>query len=243
MDMNEKVRQDRRRRIKMGAILWLFCLQLLPVEWHVAGGYTPHYSFAYGYMSELGSSLCNQRLQLTCSPRHLEINISMALEGILLVLGAIMVRRTFNARPGFTAATTLMVLSGLGIFWAGAAPVDIADKLNLVASNTYLIAGGLAILTYGISMFLNPAQRMLPAVASVLFGLPLLCAGIMTAAGSGNMFEASGAPQGIVYRLAAYGIPLWAVAMGIVVLVGKCVEAPPLPGKYLPPPPPPRMRD
>lgn len=241
--MTEETPKETRKRILIGAVLWLLCLQFFVAEQIAAHAFYPPYSFLYQLISDLGSTRCGMEvLPPTCSPHHVYLNLSLALQGLLIAVGVLGVRRSFNARFGFHAATTLLLLSGVFVFWMGATPLNLAHQLHMAVSNLYLLCGGAAILLFGGMMFTEPAERPILGLVSLLAGVPIFVAAVLMATNAAPIWERVGLSQGIVQRVSAYGIPLWLAMMGIALLGTRGRVAPPLRGIYLPPPPPPRMK-
>jgi hypothetical membrane protein len=242
--MNDVTVQQTRKRILLGAILWVLCLQFFVAERVVAHAFTPEYSFAYGYISDLGTTDCDMTAEFpACSPRHLYMNFAFMAQGVFMAAGALATRRAFNAHVGFTVATTAILLSGVSILWMGLAPVSIAHNLHVAMMNLHLLLGGLGVLLYAVMLFVRPGEIPPLAVGSLFFGVPISLAAILVASGNVHLWDRVGFPQGMVQRVASYGIPLWLITMGIVLLARKGREAPRRKGIYLPPPPPPRMRE
>lgn len=241
--MNVTASQQTRKRILIGAVLWLCCLQFFACEWFTAARYYPIYAYSYQLISDLGVVNCSLNIKpVICSQRHLFMNLSFMLLGGLMAGGAVLIRRSFNERIGFNFATAAMLAAGVGVFWMGAAPADVATQLHSIFLNIYMLCGSLAVLLYGVMLFFVPGEMPILGLVSVLTGIPMFTAGLLIATGGTQTLERQGLPQGVIQRIDVYGVLLWQAAVAIVLLVRKGREAPPMPPIYLPPPPPPRMK-
>lgn len=242
--MTEATNQITRKRILIGAILWILCLQFFIFERIVAARYFPSYNFNHQLISDLGDTTCSLNISpIICSQRHVLMNLSFLIQGVLMCAGALLVRRAFTSRIAFNVATGALLASGVGVFWMGAAPADIATQLHNIVMNLYLLAGGLGVLIFAVMLFTVPGEMPILGIISIVTGGAIFLGSVLTATNGGRSVERLGMPQGFAQRLAGYGIPIWLAIMGIGLLLRRGREAPPVPGIYLPPPPPPRMRD
>lgn len=194
---------------KVGAILWIACLQYFLAEALAIQGWPGAYSLADRYISDLGAVSC----AVLCSPRHALMNASFVLQGFLIAGGALLARPLFPRGKAWAAAMTLIVCAGLGVLVVGLAPEDARPGLhyagaaaNLVASNAGMAIMGAAMLAW------RPAARGMGLIALAAGILGLVAIAWLTA------HVDLGLGVGGVERLGAYPFPLWLAGMGVLLL-------------------------
>jgi hypothetical membrane protein len=208
------------KRMIFGAVLWTLCLQYFIAEAIAISGWPGSYSLNENYISDLGAAHCGASTGASlgassaiCSPLHLLMNASFLLQGLLIVFGALLIRRSFPTRGLWAAAMFLIGAAGVGVFVVGLAPEDVAPKLhflgavaNFVCCNAGMAAMGIAMLRWR-----KPALALglitLAAGTIGLIGFAFLAAGIYPGLGVGGM-----------ERLIVYPFPLWLASMGVLLL-------------------------
>jgi hypothetical membrane protein len=208
------------KQTKVGAILWIFCLQYFLAEAVSILGWRGSYSLADNYISDLGAVQCGVRAggltDMTgplCSPLHVLMNASFLAQGLLIVGGALLVWPLFPKKALWLLAMLLIGAAGMGVFIVGLAPEDVKPKLhylgaveNFLCCNAGMVVMGVAMLSWR-----RAARRM---------GLIALGAGTIGLLGVGFLAAHAylGLGVGGMERVAAYPFPLWLAGMGALLL-------------------------
>jgi len=207
-------------RTKIGATLWIFCLQYFVAEAIAISGWPGAYSLSRNYISDLGALRCGVRAggvadaaESVCSPLHALMNASFLLQGLLILCGTALVWSRFPKGALWTAARLMIGASGVGVFVVGLAPEDAAPGPhflgaieNFLCCNAGMAAMGVAMLTSR-----HPPRTLgfitLAAGVIGLLGLVLLGLRVYPGLGVGGM-----------ERVVAYPFPLWLAGMGALLL-------------------------
>jgi len=196
--------RPRMRSTTLGAILWLCCLQYFAAEAIAVAGWRGTYRFSRNFISDLGAAQCD--LGAVCSPWHPLMNASFALQGALILAGALLVRPLLPRGRLGRLGLFLVGASGLGVFVVGLAPEDVSPSWHYLGAveNFLFCNAGAALL--GAALF-SRARIMgsisVAAGLTGLFGLACLGAGAYFGLGVGGM-----------ERVTAYPFPLWIAGMG-----------------------------
>jgi hypothetical membrane protein len=166
---------------KVGACLWLLCLQFFVAEQIARMGWTGHYSMRRGYISDLGAH--------SGSSFHWVMNGSFVLQGLLIFFGAVLLHRLLPR-----IAVALLAIAGLGVLVVGLVPEDTNARLHLQGAAANFLGGNLAIILL--------AKRWKSWIAFAAGTLGLLATLALA-------FHGMGSDTGAVERLAAYPLPLF----------------------------------
>ena len=140
------------------------------------------------------------------------MNSTFVVVGLLLVVGAVALRRAWPQRRLTTVATVLLALAGAGQLLAGLSPEDVNGGLHVLGALFGIPLPPIAILLLAASV--GPVDRM-AGVLSVTLGL----AGVV---GLALMIAAPGLlGAGASERLAAYPTYVWTIAIGSIVLARR----------------------
>ena len=128
-------------RLRLGACAWLLTLQFFVVEAIVALR-LPGYSRVTDTISALGSLV---------SPAHRLMNASFALQGLLILAGALLLRPALRGR-GARVAPVLLAASAVGVVLVSIFPMDGYTVLHATGAVLHLLGGGLGLiaLAYGV---------------------------------------------------------------------------------------------
>jgi hypothetical membrane protein len=181
----------------LGAGWWALCFQFFVAEQIARMGWPGHYSMTGNWISDLGAA---------DSPRHWVMNVSFVLQGVLISVGAILMRRLFPAKVSYRAALLLFLVSGLGVLVVGLAPEDSDAHVHRVAALAHLLAGNLGMVLIGVAMFAGAARVRFRGVITLLAGLLGLTALALLGLGEKDV--------GTFERMAAYPLTLWLTWMG-----------------------------
>jgi hypothetical membrane protein len=116
---------------KLGACLWLLCLQFFVAEQIARMGWTGHYSMRSDFISDLGAT----------SSLHWLMNGSFVLQGLLIFFGSVLLHRLLPR-----IAVVLLIIAGLGVLVVGLVPEDTNARLHLQGAAAHFLGGNIAIL-------------------------------------------------------------------------------------------------
>ena len=119
----------------LGAGWWALCFQFFVAEQIARMGWLGHYSMTGNWISDLGAA---------DSPRHWVMNGSFVIQGVLISVGAILMRRLFPAKWSYQLALLLFLVSGIGVLVVGLVPEDSVAQVHRLAALVHLLAGNLA---------------------------------------------------------------------------------------------------
>jgi hypothetical membrane protein len=140
------------------------------------------------------------------SPLHWVMNGSFVLQGVLISVGALLMRRLFPAKWSFRLSLLLFLISGLGVLVVGLVPADKIAQVHRVAALVHLVAGNLAMILMGLAMIAAAARMRFRGVITLFAGLLGLTALALLSLGEKDV--------GTFERLAAYPLTLWLTWMG-----------------------------
>lgn len=215
-----------RDRMRLGAWLWVGCLQFFVAEEVARLGWTGRYSLRWNYISDLGRVSCSA----VCSHWHAVMNGSFLLQGLLIAGGALLVRqeavRGRVSRMGQLARVCLVV-SGAGLVLVATHPEDVDTAVHVVGAELHFGFASVAMLLWWLGCMRDGSRDgwrrgawvALGAAAVAIFGDVVLSVG----AAKGLL---AGLGPGLVERLAAYPLPLWLAWTGVQMLGGVCRAKP-----------------
>jgi hypothetical membrane protein len=176
----------------LGAGWWALCFQFFVAEQIARLRWPGHYSMSMNWISDLGAAH---------SPLHWVMNGSFVVQGVLISVGAILMRRLFPAKASYRVALLLFLVSGVGVLVVGLVPEDSDAQVHRLAALAHLLAGNLAMILIGVAMVAGAARVRFRGVITLLAGLLGLTALVLLGLGEKNV--------GTFERLAAYPLTLW----------------------------------
>ena len=133
---------------------WYFAAQVL-----VAWVFRPQYSFVSNAISDLGNTACPPSNSGICSPLHVWMNASIAILGLAMIVGAILIFSEFSfsgdrrEQAAALAGFVCMALGGVGAILVGAVPENV-NTAHLQAVGTAMAIG------FGqLAILIMPAER------------------------------------------------------------------------------------
>ncbi|WP_117215592.1 DUF998 domain-containing protein [Allorhizocola rhizosphaerae] len=140
-------------------------------EFVTAAKVTAPYSFVDNTISDLSAATCTtvdypHGPVPVCSPWHGLMNASFVVFGLLLLVGAVLLRRTLPSGVAATVSVVLWVVSGLSSIGTGLVPLDRDLALHSLLSLPVFLAQPVAIITLGVA--LRGRQRALALVVGVV---------------------------------------------------------------------------
>jgi hypothetical membrane protein len=216
-------------RFYIGALALLSVLQYFVAEAAVIGAWAgpEPYSRRTGYISDLGAVGCGVfDGRAVCSPAHLLMNASFVVQGLGMVLGALLLSSALlcvAARPGVrvaggdarrahvaavATARALTVAAGSGTVMVGLVPEDAGSLWHGVGAVMYFAAGALALLLLGwLWLRQTPLSWLILACGALSLGA-LITGGV----------TAMDVPEpGTLERLMGYPITVGLAAAGLVI--------------------------
>jgi hypothetical membrane protein len=197
---------------RLGAWLWVGCLQYFAAEALAAASYKGDYSFRRNFISDLGAASCGGGAG--CSPLHPLMNASFLLQGALILGGAVLVWPLFPKGLA-RLALGLVAASGLGVAVVGLAPEDAAPGWHYLGAAENLLLSNAGAALIGAALLRDKRAPRAVGLLSLGFGL----IGLVGLAGLAGRFDL-GLGAGGIERIAAYPFPLWLAGMGVWLLDG-----------------------
>ena len=189
---------------RLGALLWIACLQYFLAEAVTASAWGGGYSFGHNYISDLGALRCEAGL---CSPWHAVMNTSFVTQGCLMIGGAALLRPVFGGGHWTRAALILTATAGLGVIGVGLAPEDFAPGAHYFSAGINIFSANAATLCMG--MALRAARPHWLGALGLTVGALGMAAFAVLAAKIGV-----GLGVGIVERAAADPFAVWLALLG-----------------------------
>jgi hypothetical membrane protein len=187
---------------------WYFAAQVL-----VAWVFRPEYSFVSNAISDLGNTACPPPHSDICSPQYVVMDASIAILGLAMIVGAILIFSEFSfseerrERTVALAGFVCMGLGGLGAILVACVPENVnTAHLHTVGTAMAIGFGQLAILILGLVLREIPDWLREFMIVTSLF---VLLAGISIA--GKHQFGIGG---GALERLAQYPESVWLILFG-----------------------------
>jgi len=169
-----------------GAVIFVGTVQFL-LALIISEALYPGYSIADNTISDLG-----------VGPSAAIFNSSMFLLGVLIVISAYLIQRSFNSKLFFV----LLILTGIGAMGVGLFPANIRPLHTIASLTAFLFEGLSAIASYKL-------QKPPLSYLAILLGVTTL--GALALYGSGTYL---GLGKGGIERMIAYPVLLWGVGFG-----------------------------
>lgn len=198
---------------RLGALLWGLCFQFFIAEQLARSAWTIPYSWSQHMISDLGAVTCGVYppggARDVCSPWHAVMNTSLVIQGLLIGMGALLLRQRLAQERIGRAANTLFLIAGLSLMVVGIVPEDVGSPLHVIAAAIHLVCGNLALILLGIS--LRPKREF--SIASWVL-LTLGCVGLTAVLLLGvGQYRAIG--PGAMERIGGYPLPLLLTGLGL----------------------------
>lgn len=195
-----------------GLLMWAAQPLYVVIELAVAAAAIAPYDLARNTISDLGAVTCTSidypfGPVPVCSPWHALLNASFVVFGVLLAVGAVLLRPLLPRGPAATVSTVLWVIAGLGSAATGLAPLDQGVVAHLVVSTPVFLAQPPALIMLGVAL-----RRERPAV-----GRWTVAVGVLTLVTTAAYLLVAGSPDvgGLVERLALWPVFLWQAVVAV----------------------------
>lgn len=211
-----KSTSSRARSVTTGGVIWICAAQFFVAQVIAQSSWTTPFSLATNYISDLGNTTCGLYPLVTgsyvCSPLHTLMNISFSLQGVIILLGAALIRPALAARGLGALVFPLLVVTALGMLGVGLFPEDVNHGAHVASAATQFITGNAAMIVFGIAANgVKPGRAF--SVISIALGVTGLLATMLFPQGYGL-----GLGVGGMERVAAYTLPLWLITTGVLIV-------------------------
>jgi hypothetical membrane protein len=200
------------RSVRHGAILWVIAsVQFILAMAITQAGWTGStYSLRTNYISDLGATGCGTwGGRWVCSPWHDVFDVSIILLGILLILGAILVRSAFPPRGTRTVGLGMFWIAAVGAMMVGLSPENVNLTVHSTGATIAFLLGNLSLLVLGVAMFRDTRWDGYRAF-TMLLGLIGLIAFVLFLVGTYGPLGVGG-----MERLIVAPLLLWLIVAGI----------------------------
>ncbi len=205
------------REIVLGSTCWVLTVLFFVGQAIAQAAVTTRYSLVANNISDLGRATCGPFSLGTyhtevCSPLHTVMNGTFVVVGLLLVVGAVALRRAWPPRRLTSVGIVLLALAGAGQVLAGLSPEDANGGLHILGAPFGIPLPPIAILLLAASV--GPVDRVVVVLSVTLGVAGVVALALMIAA---PWLLGMGATE----RLAAYPTYVWTIAIGSIVLVRR----------------------
>ncbi len=207
-------------QMTVAGIIWMCAAQFFVAQVIAQSRWTTPFSLATNYISDLGNTTCGLYPAISgsyvCSPWHTLMNISFALQGVIILIGAVLARPAVAGLRWRAFIFLLLLVTALGIVGVGLFPENVNNRAHVISAGIQFITGNTAMIVFGIAA--NRVKRWRAfAVASTALGITGLLATALFAQGYGVSMGMAG-----MERVAAYTLPVWLITSGALI-VRKCL--------------------
>lgn len=199
---------------RAGALMWMVQPLYIVCELVAAAAATAPYSLLDNTISDLGSTTCTTIAYPygdvpVCSPLQWLVNGAFVVFGLLMALGAVLLRGWLPRGAAATTAVVLWVVTGLSSIATGLVPLDRDLDLHALVALPAFVTQPLALI---VTAYVVRARRI-PAGAALL-------AGVSSLAGLIAFFARTGSAElgGLFERLTLWPGFLWLPVLAVVVL-------------------------
>lgn len=194
-------------------ITWICAAQFFVAQFVAQSRWTSPFSLATNFISDLGNTTCGLYPHVAgsyvCSPWHRLMNMSFVLQGVIILVGAVLARPAFSRQRWAAMAFVLLAVTALGIVGVGLFPEDVNNGAHVINAGTQFITGNAAIIVVGVAA--NRMKRWCAyAIVSTTLGVIGVLATVLFAQGYGLGLGVAG-----MERVAAYTLPVWLITSGI----------------------------
>lgn len=192
------------------AAVWIGAVQFFIAQIAVQWSWTTEYNVSANFISDLGNTVCGPyNGHYVCSPWHDLMNFSFSLQGVIILVGALLARpltRSWHTGP---VVFPLFVLTALGMIGVGIFPENVYSDAHVIAAGIQFVTGNTALIIIGLSGKYN-VTRVWYTLSTVLGVVGLMFTALF-ASGYGL-----GLGVGGMERVAAYTFPVWLIGAGCI---------------------------
>ena len=209
----ERTQCGANRTTTAAGVVWICAAQFFVAQAVAQSRWTTPFSLATNFISDLGNTTCGPYGgSYVCSPWHLLMNASFVLQGVIIIIGAVLARQSFAGRLWGAVVLPLLIVTALGIAGVGLFPEDVNNPAHVVCAGTQFITGNVAMIVCGVAARREKRWRTFAAVSAALGVAGLLATGLFV--------EGYGLGLGVggMERVAAYTLPVWLVMSGVLMV-------------------------
>lgn len=200
---------------RLGAWAWALTLQFFLVQAIVQAAWTTPFSLAHNMISDLARVTCgplhrSPTITVACSPLHALMNLSIALNGLLIVVGYVALRTRWPGTRVVAVGLAMLALTAPGHLMVGLFPSDTATLLHTIGAGSILALANPGMLVTGLGAWRNRRRQ---AAISLLLGAVGLV-GTIGFLWSIDPLIGTGGYE----RLAFYPLTIWFGVMGLLEL-------------------------
>lgn len=199
------------QRLKIAGVVWMSAVQFFVAQAVAQSRWTTPFSLATNFISDLGNTTCGLYAgsgAFVCSPWHALMNVSFALQGIIIAVGTLLARPAFACKHVRNWVSLLLGITALCMVGVGLFPENVNHGAHVISAGTQFITGNSTMLIFGISVRHSTQWR--------LFSCFSICFGALGLAATGLFSHGYGLGLGVggMERVAAYTLPLWLIVTG-----------------------------
>jgi hypothetical membrane protein len=206
-------------RYLAAGIVWFCAIQFFVAQIIVGSRWTTPFSLTANNISDLGNTVCgiypSTGGTFVCSPWYGVMNVSFALQGIIIIAGSLLARPLAHPSRVRSIIFWLLVITGAGVFGVGIFPENINNTAHVISAGIQFVTGNLGILILGLAAIRTRGTRSF-ALASAALGISGLAATVLFATRVDL-----GMGLGTIERIAAYTFPVWLIAAGTIILIKR----------------------
>lgn len=199
---------------KLGAILYVSCLQYYVVQVLVGRQWRPHFSWSRNTISDLGNTVCGRwDGRPLCSPQHNLMNLSFVLLGASMLIGSLLIGHVYRNQRGASMGFGCMEIAGAGVALVGLFPENSVPALHGLGATLSFVFGNVSIVVLGCSLRLPLALRVFSVALGVLALVALVAYESSQSVGLGH---------GGLERVVAFPQSVWLIVIGVSMLASSC---------------------
>jgi hypothetical membrane protein len=207
----------------VGGLLWVWAISEVVCQVVAAAAWPRKYSWTQNTISDLGQVTCGMTseqagaFRWVCSPWHLEFNVGMAISGVFLAVGAVLLRGRWPRRAVGDRGLMVQTIAGVAMAGVGLAPWDRNPIAHDICSMAAVVTrwAAMIILTVAASGQLRRILRWMTAIL-----LPLSVAGSAWFIVGMDPDRAMVLGWGLAERVAFGSLTAWTVGVGLLLLFG-----------------------
>jgi hypothetical membrane protein len=181
-------------------VLYVISIQYFVIQLIVALRWNPPYSLSRDTISDLGNTACGTwNGRYVCSPLHSLMDASFVVLGITMMLGSVLIARSFAPGRVGEAGFAAMAASGVGVVMVGLFPENTAPTLHEIGAAIPFVLGNVSLIILALSLKLPAVLRACCFLSGVLalLGLAAFTSSHDLGLGAGGMERVVAYPQTI----------------------------------------------
>ncbi|MGP3989556.1 DUF998 domain-containing protein [Streptomyces sp. 3N207] len=203
---------------RIGAAAWVLnAVQFLVVQLVVESAWRTPYSWKSYNISDLGNVHCRtwdvSRPRYVCSPLHDAMNVSFVVQGVLLLVGALLTRVCWGRSRMSRTARILFLINAAAWCLVGFVPADVDEDLHVLGAFLIMGVGNIGLLCTGFmpknSLFGKLRHITFAFAAAALLAAWMFFAQLDPGIGLGGM-----------ERIAAFALQGWTLVMASAIFRG-----------------------